>query len=137
VSQRELDEEARAIDRPQQYVTVYWLRYVLLGMVEEALPEPTREELAFYPIRQAIEQVHFPDSEATAEEARRRFVVNSAATRLRNAETSACSGHAALPLPLTGKIRDRILGRMPFELTEYQQASLFREDSGIWIVRFR
>jgi ATP-dependent DNA helicase RecG len=94
------------------------------NLVEEALPDPVREELALYPIREAIEQVHFPANEATAEEARRRLVVQEllvlqlalAMRRYQHAQ-----GHTALPLPLTGKIRDRILGRMPFELTEYQQ----------------
>ncbi|MFN9876904.1 MAG: ATP-dependent DNA helicase RecG, partial [Planctomycetota bacterium] len=94
------------------------------GLVEEALPEPVRQELALYPIREAIEQVHFPSTAATAEEARRRLVVQEllvlqlalAMRRYQHAQ-----GHTALPLPLTGKIRDRSLGRMPFELTEYQQ----------------
>jgi len=94
------------------------------GLVEEALPEPVRQELALYPIREAIEQVHFPSTAATAEEARRRLVVQEllvlqlalAMRRYQHAQ-----GQTALPLPLTGKIRDRILGRMPFELTEYQQ----------------
>ena len=45
------------------------------GLIEEALPEPVRQELALYPIREAIEQVHFPSTAATAEEARRRLVV--------------------------------------------------------------
>ncbi len=94
------------------------------GLLEEALPEPVRQELALYPIREAIEQVHFPSTAATAEEARRRLVVQEllvlqlalAMRRYQHAQ-----GQTALPLPLTGKIRDRILGRMPFELTEYQQ----------------
>jgi len=94
------------------------------GLIEEALPEPVRQELALYPIREAIEQVHFPSTAATAEEARRRLVVQEllvlqlalAMRRYQHAQ-----GQTALPLPLTGKIRDRILGRMPFELTEYQQ----------------
>ncbi|MFN9343682.1 MAG: ATP-dependent DNA helicase RecG [Planctomycetota bacterium] len=94
------------------------------GLIEEALPEPVRQELALYPIREAIEQVHFPSTAATAEEVRRRLVVQEllvlqlalAMRRYQHAQ-----GQTALPLPLTGKIRDRILGRMPFELTEYQQ----------------
>lgn len=94
------------------------------GLVEEALPEPVRQELALYPIREAIEQVHFPATAVTAEEARRRLVVQEllvlqlalAMRRYQHAQ-----GQTAIPLPLTGKIRDRILGRMPFELTEYQQ----------------
>lgn len=94
------------------------------GLVEEALPEPVRQELALYPIRQAIEQVHFPESTATAEEARRRLVVQELLVlqlALAMRRHQHAQGQTALPLPLTGKIRDRILGRMPFELTEYQQ----------------
>lgn len=93
------------------------------GLVEEALPEPIREELALYPIRQAIEQVHFPETAVSAEEARRRLVVQELLVlqlALAMRRHQHAQGQTALPLPLTGKIRDRILGRMPFELTEYQ-----------------
>jgi ATP-dependent DNA helicase RecG len=94
------------------------------GLVEEALPEPVRQELALYPIGEAIEQVHFPATAATAEEARRRLVVQELLVlqlALAMRRHQHAQGQTALPLPLTGKIRDRILGRMPFELTEYQQ----------------
>ena len=94
------------------------------GLVEEALPEPVRQELALYPIAEAIEQVHFPASAATAEEARRRLVVQELLVlqlALAMRRHQHAQGQTAIPLPLTGKIRDRILGRMPFELTEYQQ----------------
>ena len=94
------------------------------GLVEEALPEPVRQELALYPIGEAIEQVHFPATAATAEEARRRLVVQELLVlqlALAMRRHQHAQGQTATPLPLTGKIRDRILGRMPFELTEYQQ----------------
>jgi ATP-dependent DNA helicase RecG len=94
------------------------------GLVEEALPEPVRQELALYPIGEAIEQVHFPATAATAEEARRRLVVQELLVlqlALAMRRHQHAQGQTAIPLPLTGKIRDRILGRMPFELTEYQQ----------------
>ena len=93
-------------------------------LVEEALPEALRAQLDLCPIQTAIRQIHFPATMEEAEQARRRLVfqellILQLALAMRRHQHSAVQ--TALPLTLTGKIRDRIIGRMPFELTASQQ----------------
>ncbi|MCS7224266.1 MAG: ATP-dependent DNA helicase RecG [Armatimonadetes bacterium] len=45
-----------------------------LDQVEESLPERIRKEYGLMPIRQAVEQIHFPESSRSLEEARYRLV---------------------------------------------------------------
>jgi ATP-dependent DNA helicase RecG len=100
-----------------------------VGLLEEALPDELREPLGLCDIQTAIRQIHFPDSPELFEAARYRLVFQEllilqlalAMRRYRVRQTES-----AEPLPLTPKIRDRILGRMPFQLSQ-SQADAFAE----------
>ncbi len=97
------------------------------GLVQEAFPDELRERYSVCDIETAIRQIHAPRNFEQVEEARRRlvyqelFVLQLALAirrhRIRHQNVSP-------ELELTPKIRARILGRLPFELTESQQTAL-------------
>lgn len=103
-----------------------WVLRDFADLVEEALPDELREKWQVPGIRSALQQIHFPEDMAQAESARRRLVLQELLV-LQLALAMRRHAHqqhqTAVALPLTGKIRDRILGRMPFELTEFQLAA--------------
>ncbi len=91
--------------------------------LEEVFPDDYLKRFDLWPLRTALAQIHFPDSAADLERARRRFVyqellVMQLALALRRVKSSADAG--ALPLPLSGKIDARIRRLFPFELTAGQ-----------------
>lgn len=95
-------------------------------LVGEALPLGLRQTNGLCDIQQAIRQIHFPDSPADLELARKRLVfqellvlqIGLAMRRLR-----VRIREAAEPLPLTPLVRDRILGRLPFGLSASQRTA--------------
>lgn len=94
------------------------------SLVEEALPQPLRDANGLCGIHDAIRAIHFPDSPEQLDAARRRLVfqellVLQVALALRRQRVR--SSESAPPLPLTPLIRDRILGRLPFALSESQR----------------
>jgi ATP-dependent DNA helicase RecG len=96
-------------------------------MVSEVLPQPFRSEKNLCDIQTAICQVHFPDSEASLERARFRFVyqelfVLQLALAMRRAHLRSTSDSPALLLD--AKIRSRILRRFPFELSTDQNRAI-------------
>ncbi len=94
------------------------------GQVEEALPDTFRASLQLCGIQQALEWIHFPSSHEEQQAAQRRlvfqelFVLQLALARRR---WEVRQHPSAPPLELTPKIRERILCRLPFDLTESQQ----------------
>jgi ATP-dependent DNA helicase RecG len=102
------------------------------GMVQEAFPEALRDKLGVCDIETAIRNIHAPTSEQEAEEARLRLVyqelfILQLALAIRRHRVRQQSVSPALPL--TPKIKARILGRLPFELTPSQQQA-FEEIAG-------
>lgn len=96
-------------------------------MVEEAFPEQLRGQAEVCGIGEAIRKIHSPASQAEVDIARSRLVFQelfvlqlALAIRRHRVRTQNVSP----PLEMTPKIRSRILGRLPFELTESQQAVL-------------
>ena len=101
------------------------------GLVVESFPESLQQELNLCDIHSAIEWVHQPQDEQQYERARKRLVfqellVLQLALAMRRHRVQARS--VAPPLELSPKIRARILGRLPFELSE-SQSKVFEEIS--------
>lgn len=99
----------------------------LLEAVDEVLPDELRHRLEVTPIRQALHDIHFPDSLEQAHSAQRRFKCQellvlqlAIALQRRQRENSA----KAPRCESTGKIHARILNRLPFQLTGDQQTAI-------------
>jgi ATP-dependent DNA helicase RecG len=97
------------------------------GLVQEAFPESLRQHADVCDITSAIRQIHAPKTQAEIDEARGRLVyqellILQLALAVRRHRTRAA--FKAPALELTPKIRSRILGRLPFELTDSQQTAL-------------
>ncbi len=93
-------------------------------LVTEALPESVRKRTGVIGIAEAINQIHSPLNHEQAEEARARLVyqelfILQLALAIRRYRVR--SRQVAPALELTPKIKSRILGRLPFQLTETQQ----------------
>lgn len=95
--------------------------------VEEALPEALRTSLQLCGIQEALQWIHFPSDHDEQANAQRRlvfqelFVLQLALARRR---WDIRQNASAPPLEMTAKIRERILCRLPFDLTESQQQAL-------------
>lgn len=99
----------------------------LVELIEEALPESMRQSLGLVDIQTALRQIHFPSDRDHAEAARRRlafqelFILQLAlATRRHHLQQNP----NAPMIEMTPKIRDRIFGRFPFQLTDSQLAAI-------------
>ena len=97
------------------------------GLVQEAFPDQLREQIDICGIEAAIRQIHAPKTHAQIEDARGRLVYQelfilqlALAFRRHKIRTENVSPQ----LELTPKIRARIMGRLPFELTPSQQTAL-------------
>ncbi|MFT5299653.1 MAG: ATP-dependent DNA helicase RecG [Mariniblastus sp.] len=93
------------------------------SLVQEAFPEELREQVAVCEIDKAIRQIHAPKTHEEVETARGRLVYQelfilqlALAIRRHRIRTENVSP----PLELTPKIKARITGRMPFQLTPTQ-----------------
>lgn len=95
-------------------------------LVEEALPESLRQREGLLDILQAVRQIHFPDSPEQLEQARRRLVFQELLVlqiALAMRRYAVREREVADALPFSPRIRDRILGRLPFQLTDSQQTA--------------
>jgi ATP-dependent DNA helicase RecG len=95
-------------------------------LVEEAFPEQLRQKYAVCDIQSAIRKIHAPKNYEEVEDARRRLVyqelfVLQLAVAIRRHRIRSRS--IAPPIELTPKVRARILGRLPFELTPSQMTA--------------
>lgn len=94
------------------------------GLIQEAFPEDLRKQVEVCEIETAIRQIHAPKNHEQMEKARSRLVYQelfilqlALAIRRHRIRTTNVSPR----LELTPKIRSRIVGRLPFTLTETQK----------------
>ncbi|QEG20894.1 ATP-dependent DNA helicase RecG [Mariniblastus fucicola] len=95
-------------------------------LVTEALPESLRKRTGIVGIAEAIKQIHSPLNQEEVDQARARLVyqelfILQLALAIRRHRVR--SRQVATSLELTPKIKSRILGRLPFQLTESQQVA--------------
>ena len=95
-------------------------------VIAEALPESLRKQADAIGIGAAIEQIHAPLDQAQVDQARHRLVyqellILQLALAIRRHRVR--SQQVAPSLELSPKIKARILGRLPFELTDSQQVA--------------
>ena len=99
----------------------------LVEEMEETLPEDVRSRLKLLPVRQAIRQMHIPESSQQAAEARRRFALEEllhielGVVRRRLAWQAA---GAAPKLTLSQPVRDGFVRSLPFDLTAAQRRAV-------------
>ncbi|MFP4058343.1 MAG: ATP-dependent DNA helicase RecG [Candidatus Brocadiia bacterium] len=97
------------------------------GQAPELFPEAFRRRRRLLPVAQALEQVHFPESLAAAELARRRlvyeefFVLETAVALRKRALQADIEGIA---FPVSPRVDRRIRGRLPFSLTAAQERAV-------------
>lgn len=99
----------------------------LVHLVEDALPSRVRESLGAMPMQEALWQIHWPDSLATAAKARERFVLQELlvlqlAVGMQKIKRQA--GMLAPPCEVTPKIHARILNRLGYILTGDQAKAI-------------
>ena len=99
----------------------------LVDEMEETLPEDVRSRLKLLPVRQAMRQMHIPESSQQAAEARRRFALEEllhielGVVRRRLAWQAA---GAAPKLTLPQPVRDGFVRSLPFDLTAAQRRAV-------------
>ncbi len=85
------------------------------------LPDPLPAELEL-PLRcDALAAIHFPETEAEAEEARRRLALDELVALQLVVARSRDDDAVASPLGLPGDLADRYRALLPFTLTEHQE----------------
>ncbi|MCH6555625.1 MAG: ATP-dependent DNA helicase RecG [Chloroflexi bacterium] len=99
----------------------------LVDEMEETLPEDVRSRLKLLPVRQAMRQMHIPESSQQAAAARRRFALEEllhielGVVRRRLAWQAA---GAAPKLTLPQPVRDGFVRSLPFDLTAAQRRAV-------------
>jgi ATP-dependent DNA helicase RecG len=97
------------------------------GALEEVFPEKFRESHNLLGLGEALPKIHFPESQAELDRARRRFVYQelfSLQLALAVRRQANVVGLAAKPLPVSAKIDARIRRLFSFELTGGQQQAI-------------
>lgn len=107
-----------------------WLRYILKPLllefknkIPEILPEKIIKAQNFLPIKQAIWQVHFPDSVSQAEKARSRFsfeelfLIELSVLK----ERLRLNKEKAPAIPLNVELTKEFVNSLPFKLTDAQR----------------
>ncbi|MFI4875189.1 MAG: ATP-dependent DNA helicase RecG, partial [Blastopirellula sp. JB062] len=95
--------------------------------IEEVLPQPFLDEHGLMPVHDAIMQIHAPDDHETRVAAQRRFIyqellVLQLALAIRRYQLT--SNRRSMPIPIDGRIDERIRRLIPFELTEAQNQAV-------------
>lgn len=112
-----------------------WIRAVikfiltdLKGRLLETLPEEIIKENGFLNIESALWQAHFPDSEKTAEQAKKRFsfeeIFYIQLFVLR--EKAKLSKEKAIALPMNIELIKKFVDSLPFKLTDGQKKSAYQ-----------
>jgi len=107
-----------------------WLRFLIKSLlmelkdkISEPLPEKVLKEHNLLPVRQAIWQIHFPDSLSLAKRARERFSFEElfllSLWVLR--ERAKLAEQNAFSVPLNLKIVQKLVKSLPFKLTDAQK----------------
>jgi len=92
------------------------------------LPDPLPAELEL-PLRcDALAAIHFPETEAQAEEARRRLALDELLALQLVVARSRDDDSVATPLGLPGDLVGRYRGVLPFTLTEHQERAITEID---------
>ncbi len=115
-------------------VSSRWLRYIIKPLLSgySGLPDPLPENILdineFMPWREAIKQIHFPESEEFAAAARKRFAfeelffIQLAVLR----ERVRLNTEKARPIPFDAEIIKEFVKSLPFTLTEAQRKTAFQ-----------
>ncbi len=114
-------------------ITGRWLRRIIKRVVDywtprlpDHLPERVRSRAGLMDLPTAIRQIHFPDSQQLAQEARRRlsfdefFFIQLGLLHRRH----SWQNQEGTPLPIQRPLLDQFLHSLPFELTAAQQRSM-------------
>lgn len=115
------------ISQPQMRAVVEQAVQDFASLVQEAFPDSLRQQADVCDIATAIRQIHSPKTQQEIDDARARLVYQellilqlALAVRRHRTRTALKSP----PLEMMPKIRARIIGRLPFELTESQQQAI-------------
>jgi ATP-dependent DNA helicase RecG len=112
-----------------------WLRFVIRSIllklknkIEDPLPEIVRRKNHLLPIREAIWQIHFPDSLKLAKRARERFSFENLfyIELYVLKERYHLKKERAISIPLNLEILQEFIKSLPFDLTPAQKRSLFQ-----------
>jgi RecG-like helicase len=115
-------------------VSSRWLRYIIKPLLAgfSKMPDPLPENLLgsydFMPWRNAIKQIHFPESEEFAAAARKRFAfeelffIQLAVLR----ERVRLNSEKALAIPFDAELVKEFVQSLPFTLTQAQRETAFR-----------
>ncbi|MFH1037006.1 MAG: ATP-dependent DNA helicase RecG, partial [Patescibacteria group bacterium] len=112
-----------------------WLRFIvkpilmrLKNSIPDTLPKEINKKYNFLPVQKAIWQIHFPDSLALANEAKKRFsfeeLFDLSLVVLR--ERMKLSQEKALPIPLDLPLIKKFTDGLPFKLTDAQKKSAWQ-----------
>jgi ATP-dependent DNA helicase RecG len=97
------------------------------GLIQDALPDTTRARAGLIPLAEAIRQIHFPDSWAALESARRRLAFDEFfLIQLGMLQRKQHWQHdqPGLAFGIRQDVVDNFIGSLPFELTGAQQRVL-------------
>jgi ATP-dependent DNA helicase RecG len=112
-----------------------WLRFIVKpvlteigGEISDPLPEKIINNYGFLPIRQAIWQIHFPDSLKLAEESKKRFAFEELflLSLFVQRERLKLAKEKATPLPINLKVVKEFTQSLPFKLTDAQRKSAWQ-----------
>ncbi len=94
--------------------------------IPDPLPDAVREDVGLLPLGDAIEQAHYPASEETKEQARRRLAFDEfLAIQLRvGMERNYTSTQEGIVLPAFPPMVQSFIASLPFELTQGQRDAL-------------
>ena len=101
--------------------------HLALLQVAESLPDPVRKRTGLIPLRQAIQQAHYPDSLEDSDRARRRLAFDELLTlqlsvlSRRQQEVGLVEG---VRLDAPSELLEGLISSLPFSLTGAQQRSL-------------
>ncbi len=112
-----------------------WLRFIvkpILAKIKNQIPEPLpdiiNQKFSFLPIKEAVWQIHFPDSLEQAQEAKRRFSFEElfflSLFVLR--ERMKLAKEKAVSLPLNLELMKEFTGSLPFKLTGAQKKAAWQ-----------
>jgi len=112
-----------------------WLRFIikpLLGQLKDEIPDPLPDYLIkkynFLPLKEAIWQIHFPDSLDLAEKAKKRFTFEELffLSLFILKERMKLAKEKATPIPFNLELVKDFTGRLPFKLTDDQRKSIWQ-----------
>ena len=114
-------------------ISARWMRRLMKRVVDhwapriqDPLPEPLRERLGLMELPVAIRQIHFPDNQQAAENARYRlsfdeFLLIQLGMLRQRQDWQAQRG---IPIPFNQQVLDKFVASLPFQFTQAQQRSL-------------